>query len=124
MPNGGPTPACLHCTWFALSDRSCSRHHFKIGVSLPRLMCRDLMIENETAWVKSEVDLTALAPNLLYLWLEFYSTDAKGMTHSTFDLFPLSFIRHYAAWSEDEEGEMLHELAQAQRRLYLKLGHT
>ena len=97
MPNGGPTPACLHCKWFVLDDRYCSHHHFHIGVSVPRLLCSDLMIENEMDWVKRQVDLTDLVPNLLYLWLEVDYVDPSAINHHTFNLFPLSFIRHYAA---------------------------
>ncbi len=122
MPNGGPTPACLHCKWFVMEDRYCTRHLFHIGVSIPRLLCSELVIENEMDWVKQRVNLTSLVPNLLYVWLEVDYIDPNAISHHTFNLFPLGFIRHYALWSEDEEAEMIAELSEAHRHLYPKPG--
>src|SRR5258708_29360102 len=111
MANGGPTPACLHCKWFIMDSRHCTKHDIRIGVSVPRVFCNDLHIEGEADWVKQKVDLRFLMPDLLYIWLEVDYIDPQGSPGHTFSLFPFSYIRHYKAWSEDEEGEMLGELS-------------
>ena len=123
MPNGGPTPSCLQCKWFVRESRNCANHHFNIGKMVPRLLCSNLDIEGRADWVKQTIDLTRLVPHFLYLWLEISYTDSASIDHHAFNLFPLSFIRHYAAWSDDEEGAMMAELFQAHRQLLSKLGY-
>jgi hypothetical protein len=123
MPNGGPTPACLHCKWFARESQWCSKHNFKLSFILVRVFCTDLEIESASDWVKREVNLSELVPKLLYIWLEVDYTDRDSLKHHTFNLFPFSLIKYYAMWTEDEESEMIGEFAQANRLLVRKLGN-
>lgn len=122
MPNGGSMPACVHCQWLDLKTRTCTYHHFKVGIMIPYLFCNDLFINNEAEWVKSEVDLFSLTPRLLYYWVLVEYIDTQGVFHHTFSLYPLDFIRHYANWTKEEESDMLVALYTAHRQEYKKLG--
>ena len=124
MPNGGLTPGCLHCKWFTMAARKCTRHDFKFGVSLPRLICADLIDANEDyEWVKKSVDLPSLEANIVYIWLEIHFSDSQGNHFHKFDLYPIALLKHYATWSEDEEALMISEMNEASKMVYRKLGY-
>ncbi|MBC8098076.1 MAG: hypothetical protein H7Y11_01420 [Armatimonadetes bacterium] len=103
MPNGGPTPDCVHCKYFTgkpfvESEPYCNHHHIKLAYII-RAFCAayvDPEPDEKGDWLDQMLgNREQLAADWMYLWVELDRNEVR------FVHVPLVAITDYAGWTSE-----------------------
>jgi hypothetical protein len=113
MPNGGPTPDCVHCKFFKgeigdWSSYRCEKHKISLAFSI-RAFCSAFEDLEGEAWLEQELAGQELDSQTMYVWLERKKPDEN---HRLFFHVPLTSIQDYDHWSSEKFLEELARLSE------------
>lgn len=124
MPNGGPTPDCIHCKFFKETvERAwyCTKHEIHLAYPI-RGFCSSYLDPEPDAngdWLDQELDRSKLKPNWMYVWVDWSREDdweAKGIK-STFEHFPLVTLHKYNKWTREKFLDAIVKIADEKRNV-------
>ncbi|MBN2305371.1 MAG: hypothetical protein JXQ72_12875 [Anaerolineae bacterium] len=113
MPNGGPTPDCMHCQSFRGDPGitgSWSCHYHQMPLAWPiRAFCahyvRGLADGQEEPDPEDELDIlfaqTQWRDDIMYVWLERPISDSEKNNEPHFFPKPLAAILEYRSWTRE-----------------------
>lgn len=112
MPNGGPTPDCVHCKQFKGRPRSegdpfCALHEMRLAIPIYVFCSKyvDPEPDEKGDWLDQMLDTReSLKDEMMYVWLGGYEIK--------FFHVPLVSIAEYANWTEAKFFETLAALTE------------
>jgi hypothetical protein len=122
MPNGGPTPDCIHCELFDGTVKGpwhCKLHGIKLASPI-RAFCAGYVDPEPTEygdWLDQELKRSDLKSDWMYVWIDWSDEEnweAKGIKQ-TFEHFPLASITEYRNWSFDDFSKAISVIAETKR---------
>lgn len=119
MPNGDPTPDCVHCKFYRglphhpeEESFSCTFHQIALPYPIYAFCSNyiDPQPDNKGDWLDQKVARNSLNPDMMYLWLSRTGGPEGEGVH--FFYVPLVSITEYATWDRDKFLDTIQELAQ------------
>lgn len=114
MPNGGPTPDCVHCKSYrgrpyTEAEPYCELHKMNL-VSPIYVFCSSYVDPEPEGvdWLDKELDREQLQKDMMYVWLGGYE-----VKHFHVPLVPIS---EYTHWTPEKFGDELEKLADKYRK--------
>ena len=114
MPNGGPTPDCIHCSHFRGKRENqgpwiCTKHMIRLAVPI-RAFCsayHDPEPNEQGDWLDQELNRSDLDDQMMYVWID--------LQPSKFKHYPLIPISDYKQWTYDRVLDAVAKIADENR---------